>query len=106
MEILKWETKSVPRTIEFARDKVSRFSYRLAFRGQNDAIEFFRVTLEIIWSANMIAAIGSGSSYDLALRHGYPGPIDLDLIVSIGTPARRWAAIGHVATRAFAVRSL
>jgi hypothetical protein len=75
----------------------------LALRCQHDAIQFFRLTLEVVWCANVIATVRRGLTYNFGLRHGNPAPVDLHLIVSINGPARSWTTVGKVATRAFAV---
>src|SRR5438477_3115312 len=78
----------------------------LALRRQDDAVQLFRPSLEVVWRANVIATVRRGLMYNFGLRHGNPGPVDLHLIMSIDGPAGSWTTVGEVATRAFAVGSL
>jgi hypothetical protein len=78
----------------------------LTLRRQDDAVQLFRLALEFVWCANVIATVRRGLTYNFGLRDGNPGPVDLHLIMSINCPAGSRTTVGEVATRAFAVWSL
>jgi len=78
----------------------------LALRRQDDAVQLFRLALEVVWCANVIATVRRGLTYNFGLRDGNPGSVDLHLIMSIDGPAGSRTTVGEVATRAFAIGAL